>query len=165
MWELVCEGHGASRRDGSRHQTDRGIKAGPTRSSAAEGGRNYGLWRVSFINHAVIFQLENHREHTRRLCLSLQLNPQWSHFSHDCYGGHSGIFPVNAAMRKFIKRSNDCPGNGADTETNTGSNGYRHPKTGIFMAMFFLQIVCVFKIMLTGSNVSEGMDRWSCINR
>lgn len=37
----------------------------------------------------------------------------------------------------------------------------------IFMAMFFLQVVCVcvFKIMLTGSNGSEGMDRWSCINR
>lgn len=133
-------------------------KSKPARSSGADGKK---LWIMMGIIHKScchfsVSQLQgmNLLTHTHTLPLLPLTNespvdlfwlsimePEW-HIS------------SNTAMPKFIKRLNHCPGNGADTETNTSRNGYRHTKWVFLWRVFFFfsQCVCVWMCLSVKNN-------------
>lgn len=145
MWELVCEGHWGSHSVMQQASNRQANKTRPGRSSAAEGKKLWIMMGIIYKSccHISVSELQGTNPHTHALpqpppwipcgpILAISImGPEWHIFS-------------NTAMRKFIKRLNHCPGNGADTETNTSRNGYRHLKWAfLWWCFFFLQCVCV----------------------
>ena len=191
MWELGCEGHWGSHsvmQPASNRQLNK--KARPARSSAAKGKK---LWIMMGIIHKScchILVSESHgmsphslshththtHTHTHVHCLTLLIpneSPVDAFLALSAVGTQWHIFS-NAAILKFMKRLNHCPGNGADTETNTNRNGYRHPKlTFLWRCIFYSVCVCVcvcvrvylFCCISHKLNKSDAIARWSCINR
>lgn len=152
MWELVCEGHWGSRSVSRQASNRQANKTKPARSSAADGKK---LWiMISIIHksgcHFPVSESQgmNPLTHTHPLLpltnespadlfwLSI-MEPEWHIFS-------------NTAMPKFIKTLSHCLGNGADTETNTSRNGYRHPKWAFLWRVLG---VCVWMCLSVKNNV------------